>query len=497
MSSSQTGLVCLVVAEKTVEADLERIDCDRQFIDLVEIRADFLQADELLTIGSLPAATDLPLIFTLRRVSDGGQWAGPENKRKAILLQAAGAGFRYLDLESDVEFTDVERRCSETGTTIIRSLHDFTGVPGNLTNIVRGLPHHPGEIAKAAVAPGSTLDLIAIVETCRELRNQETLILGMGPWGFPTRILAGKLGSFLTFCSPGGLETAPGHVDPQTLTATYRYKSITPSTKVYCVIGNPVMHSRSPWIHNPGFEANGLDAVYIPVQVDDPKHFFDLIPLLDIQGASVTIPHKSAVRSFIASEDESVSAVGSCNTIFQRDGKFQGVNTDTDGFLIPLIALAGGRDALAKMGATVIGAGGAARAVVFALRRVGCRVCVVNRTVEKAEILANEFGCSWEALDKKSVDAILDHNDLIVQTTSVGMHPKLEGDPLPFYDFTGDEIVYDLIYTPAETSLLRRAKEARCRTLNGERMLLEQAYLQFKLFTGLDYPEECRSERVF
>ncbi len=497
MVDRNPALVCLTVAEKTVQSILKRIDHDRHLIDLVEIRADYLDRKEFDAITKLPEMAGVPLLFTIRRECDGGKWTGPENERRDYLLHAAAAGYRYLDLESDVEYSNLEAVCAERGTTIIRSLHDFDGVPEGLAGIIRKLPHRPGEIPKAAVTPASASDLLSIVAACRELEGVEKIVLGMGPWGFSTRILAAKMGVLFTFCSPGGLEIAPGHIDPETLIGTYRYRTISRSTDVYCVIGNPVMYSRSPWIHNPGFKSAGLDAVYVPVQIDEPSSFFQLIPLLGIKGASVTIPHKSSIRRYLASEEESVGVVGSCNTVFPALGGFHGANTDVSGFIAPLVDLVGGRDEIGRMAVTVVGAGGAARAAIYALKSLGAAVCIVNRTSKKAQALAGEFACAWAPLAAESVPIIRKHSDLVVQTTSVGMHPTLDADPLFFFEFTGKEIVYDVVYTPPETLLLRRAKEAGCRTLNGERMLLEQAYLQFKLFTGQDYPENCRGNRVF
>jgi 3-dehydroquinate dehydratase/shikimate dehydrogenase len=476
------------VAEKEFEGIHKRIEYDRRRIDLVEVRADFLEPEELGRVDAYPGLVDVPLIFTLRRESDGGRWTASEDERNECLLRAATGGYRYLDLESDVAFGDVEAQCAEVGTTIIRSLHDFSGVPSKMTDVIEKLPHEPGEIPKVAVTPASTADLIEIVKACRNLEGVEKIILGMGPWGFATRILAAKLGSLLTFCSPAGLETAPGHIDPETLTATYRYASITDMTDVYCVIGNPVMHSRSPWIHNPGFDSIGIDAVYVPLQIDELDRFFELAELLDIKGASVTVPHKSAIRKHLVSEDESVGAVGSCNTVVRGKDGFQGANTDVFGFKAPLLDLFGGEGRLEGAKVTVIGAGGAARAVVHALKGLRAEVCVVNRTHQKAVALAREFGCEAAPLAPESVGTVREYSDLIVQTTSVGMHPHQDADPMPFYEFSGGEVVYDIVYTPPETLFLGRAKRAGCRTLNGERMLLEQAYLQFRLFTGFDYP---------
>ena len=343
--------------------------------------------------------------------------------------------------------------------------------------------------------PGSTRDLRAIVDAFAALSGTQKILIGMGPWGFSTRVLAGKLGSMLSFCSPQAEEVAPGHIDPATLVDTYRFRSISPATEVYCIIGNPVMHSKSPWIHNPALRALGIDGVYVPIQVDDPEDFFKLIPAMDIRGVSVTIPHKSAVRKLLGVEDNAVTAVGACNTVYESDRVFHGANTDVPGFVAPLAAFAT-REEIGRMSVTVVGAGGTARSAVFALRELGARVLVVNRTPSRAEDLATEFGCSWARLGAAAQDQIAQHSDLIVQTTSAGMHPMADLDPLEFHEFSGKEIVYDVIYAPPETKMLKRARLAGCPTLNGRQMLLEQAYLQFELFTGKAYPEELRGMEI-
>ena len=451
---------------------------------------------ELGRLDEIPGLTDLPLICTLRWAADGGRWRGSEEERHRLLYRAATAGYAYIDLESDVFFADVEDLCEGSGVRVIRSLHDLRGVPDNLTELVRGLPRKAREIAKAAVTPRSTRDLLEIVAAFERLRDLEKIVIGMGPWGFCTRILAGKLGSTLTFCSPKDMCAAPGHIDPATLRNVYRFKSISPSTKVYCVIANPVMHTRSPWIHNPAFEEVAMDAVYVPIQVDDLETFFELASRLDINGVSVTVPHKSGVRDYLVMEDDVVRGIGSCNTLYLREKGFYGSNTDVDGFMAPLYRYVA-KEEIGDMAVTVVGSGGTSRAAVYALRRLGAAVCILNRTPARAEALAGEFGCSWAPLGPESADILRDHSDLIVQTTSAGMHPNEHLDPLEFYDFAGSEIVYDVIYSPPETRLLARAKMADCVTLNGESMLLEQAYRQFFLFTGIEYPETCRDVPVF
>ena len=480
--------ICLVVAEPSISEAVNTIRADAEFIDLAEIRADFLREDEIAHIDKLPSSTGVPLIFTYRRVADGGRSADPEPVRRNILAKAAMAGYRFVDLESDVDFPEVEAACRGSGCRIIRSLHDFTRVPENLPRLIEGLKRQNSDVPKAAVMPSCTADLVRLVSAFRDTKSREKIIIGMATYGFPTRVLAGKLGSMLTFCSPKGDETAPGHIDPRALHSLYHFRTVKPGTRVFCVIANPVMHSRSPHIHNPALRTTGQDAIYVPIQVDDLDAFFDLIPLLDIAGVSVTVPHKESVRRFLSSESGAVDAIGSCNTVYRHEGKWCGENTDAPGFITPLLRFMD-KESIGKSAVTVIGAGGTSRAVVYALRKLGARVCILNRTEEKAAALAEEFGCVHGGLTEKSLPILTTHSDVIVQTTNAGMHPQEDIDPLWFYEYTGREIVYDVIYAPTATKLLQKAASMGCRTLNGEQMLLEQAYLQFKLFTGVEYPE--------
>jgi 3-dehydroquinate dehydratase/shikimate dehydrogenase len=245
---------------------------------------------------------------------------------------------------------------------------------------------------------------------------------------------------------------------------------------VYGVIGNPVAHSRSPHIHNAGLAALGLDAVYLPFLVDDVREFLRVADLLGVSGVSVTVPHKLAVIPHLARQDPSVARIGACNTLVRAEGGWHGTNTDWPGFLAPLDRRFGSGGG-SRIRATVIGAGGTSRAVVYGLRETGAEVLILNRTLAGASGIAQEFGCRAGG-------------DLVVQTTSCGMEPAVDCDPLPEYRFRGTELVYELVYRPAVTPFLGRAMAAGCRWIGGMEMLLEQAYEQFRLFTGSPYPRE-------
>jgi len=483
-----------VLASRTLEENLRQAAGQRAFIDLVELRADHLLPSEAAAAASFPAKVGLPCILTVRRKIDGGVFDGTETERLALLGKLVGAGFAGMDVEEDLQAPDLDAAARAAGVAVIRSFHDFSGVPSDLAQRLERLPRNASEIAKAAVTPRTSAqlaDLLAAAAAGGGGRGAPRVILGMGDLGFPTRVLAARLGSAWSYTSPTSQGVAPGQVTPGTLVDLYRFRSLRPDTPVFGVVGNPVMHSRSPLIHNRGYAALGIDAVYLPFQVPDLEAFWATADLLAIRGLSVTVPHKTAVLGPRVSGDEDVRVIGACNTLFRSaaPGPWSGANTDMEGFLSPLREVFDGR-LPGGLRAVVIGAGGAARSVVAALTAAGARVLVCNRTVEHARGLAEAFGAEYAGLDADGLRAAGKGADLIVQTTSVGMAPRQDLDPASALRFRGNELIYELIYAPAETPLVRRALAAGCRVVYGWQMLLAQARRQFLLFTGREYPRD-------
>ena len=479
-----------MLASPTLEEDLRQADELRGRIDLVELRADHLRDSEAAAASSFPARVGIPCILTVRRRSDGGSFAGAERDRVALLRKLAGAGFAYVDLEEDLQAPELDAAVRKAGARVVRSLHDFAGVPSGLSRRIAALARGPGEIARAAVTPRTCAQLAVLLDACRDAGALPRVILGMGEVGFPTRVLASKLGSAWCYASPTAEAAAPGQVTPPALDEVYRFRAIGPQTRVFGVIGNPVMHSRSPLIHNRGFAALGIDAVYLPFHVPDLQEFWKVADSLGIRGLSVTVPHKTTVLEFGVEGDADVRAIGACNTLTRASasGRWIGANTDMEGFLAPLRHALGGKIP-PGLRATVIGAGGAARSVVAALASVEARVLVLNRTLDRARRLAEAFHADFAGLDPAGARAA-EHTDLVVQTTSAGMAPQQGVDPAPGLQFTGREIVYELVYAPARTPIVQRASAAGCRIIPGWQMLLAQARRQFLLFTGAEYPSE-------
>ena len=474
-------MICLTLSASTLEGNAELVRANRAYIDIAELRVDLLDEKEQERASLFPSMVDIPVILTLRRVQDGGRCSLSERHRRQILLSALEGGFAYVDIEEDVKRNEVESAARERGAKIIRSFHDFDGMPEDIYSRIYRLSER-GDIAKAAVTPHSISDVLTLFRISDELKGVDKIIIGMGDWGIPTRILYRRVGSLLTFASASDA-VAPGQITARDLKTLYHADEVSDKTAIYGIIGNPVMHSTSPQIHNPGFRAINYDAIYLPFQVDSVRSFFSLAEYLHMRGFSVTIPHKTSVLMFLGNISREVKQIGSCNTVIRVPGMWKGMNTDYYGFLAPILKdIESGR----VRSALVIGAGGASKAIVWALRNRGVKVTILNRTLSRAADIAALNLCEFDTLEnaRKYEGQV----DMVVQTTSVGLYPDFDLNPIEGFRFTGREIVYDIIYKPRMTKLLSEAQKAGCTLHYGEEMLLEQGKLQFELFTGYHYP---------
>lgn len=475
-------MICLTLSGSTLASCKEEVAINRANIDLCELRVDLLDEKEMERAKDFPEMVDLPVILTFRRKIDGGKSELTERARRAILLKALDGDFKYIDLEEDIKKNEVEVKAREKGVKIIRSFHDFEGVPEDIYSRIYRLSER-GDIAKAAVTPHSINDIITLFKIKDELKDIPKIIIGMGDYGVVTRILYKRMGSYLTFGS-NDAAIAPGQVKAKDLKNLYRADKVNEQTAIYGIIGNPVMHSSSPLIHNPGFDAINYNAIYVPFLVDNIRSFFCLAEMLKMRGFSVTIPYKVDVLSYLGNITREVKQIGSCNTVVRVPGMWKGINTDYYGFLSPIVKdIDSGR----IKSALVIGAGGASQAIVWALKNRGVRVTILNRTLSHALRLAKLNLCQYDTLDNaKNYEGQV---DLIVQTTSVGLYPDFDANPIEGFEFTGKEIVYDIIYKPKMTKLLKEAEKKGCTLHFGSEMLLEQGKLQFEAFTGYHYPE--------
>ncbi len=502
--------LCLCLTAPTCEGVLKQIERYGAFIDMAELRADLLEPGERRKIGELPSLVgmNIPLILTARLREDGGRWglSGEriEDRETFFLQQLESGGWAYADLEYNRPMPHVVSAAASAGCRIIRSHHDFSGnllsaSPEELASMIRNMAAEGG-IPKLAVSCKSGRDVLTLAQAAKAAGDvSEKVLLGMGEYGAPTRILAQRLGSAWTYASSAGLPddppaAAPGQIDPETLRNLYGFHEIEAQTPLYGIAGNPVSHSLSPQIHNGWLRKAGLPGTYLPFLTDDLKVLLELCDLWGVTGLSVTVPHKKEALALADRAESLAKTIGAANTLVHSTGGWTAWNTDVDGFLAPLFSALNGEEGkegegekLEGLRALVIGAGGAARAAVHALSNAGADVLVLNRTVSKAQILAEEVGGTAGPLSAESLP-LLNGTDIVVQTTTVGMHPNESGDPVPWWNLSGCSLVYDMIYAPEETVFLRRARNAGIPTLNGSGMLEAQARAQFGLFTGTKAP---------
>lgn len=258
------------------------------------------------------------------------------------------------------------------------------------------------------------------------------------------------------------------------------------STALFGIIGNPVRHSLSPVMHNAAFALMGMNRLYVPMEVADMSQAMSGLRALGFKGVSVTVPHKEAVIPFLDELDPVAEKIGAVNTLlFRKEGQrtlVRGFNTD---WLGANAALAAAKINLQQSRVIVVGAGGAAKAVGFGLTQAGAEVVITNRTAESGKELAQWLGCSFVPLE----DMAWLNAEVLINTTSVGMEPDVNGIVVPPSILSKFSAVMDIIYAPLETRLLREAKAAGCRTIDGLAMLLYQGAEQFRIWTGLTAPE--------
>jgi 3-dehydroquinate dehydratase/shikimate dehydrogenase len=491
-------LVCLSLTANTIAENLAVLDRYRAKIDIAELRADLLDPSEAFAVRDFPSLASLPCILTVRRKCDGGSFIDGEGQRLVMLAKAIAyarpdqsANYAYVDLESDFRVPSIEEACHTFGTKIIRSRHDVSGMPADLDEAWAELAAEPGEIPKLAVTPRSAGDFARLFAWAVSLPSEDRIIIGMGEYGMPSRVLAERIGCCIVYASAirAGLQgAAPGHLDPFALEEIYRFRELDRDTAVYALGGGThVLASKTPQLHNAAFRAAGINAVYIPMPAGDAAAFLLALEATSALGAAVAVPLKEALLPYLSRRTPEVDDIGACNTLVRESGGWTGYNTDAQGFERALLEFIGESD-IRGIGVTLVGAGGVAKAIAHALARLGARAVILNRTVSKARILAQRYGFMYGPCTEHSMELVASHSDIVIQATSVGMEGERQGDPLDWYDFSGRESVFDLIYRPESSLLLERAAVAGCRIMNGWKMLRYQSAAQFELWTGLEPP---------
>ncbi len=466
--------LCETIAVPTMAA--LRSARDASAADLVELRLDLLR-DEVDVAGAL-AGRRKPVIVTCRPVWEGGHFAGSEEERKRILAEALALGAEFVDLEWRAGFDDL--LASAAGQRIVLSTHDFDRVPPDLADRCREMRRTGAAVVKVAAMPRALGDLVALAELGREMPDAARVVLGMGEFGVVSRLLPAHFHSCWTYAGEGA---APGQLSTRRMLEEFGTRRASAHSAIYGIVGGSVGHSLSPAMHNAAFRAAGVDALYVPLPIVGVEDFARFAGAFPVAGASVTHPFKIDVFALVDDPDPVCRRIGAVNTLKREDGRWLATNTDLRGFLAPLSS----RVTRSHQRASVLGAGGAARAVAVALASTGSRVTVHARRPDRAREVAALAGGDvgpWPPAPGSW--------DLLVNTTPVGSSPAT--DETPFAGpFTG-RLVYDLVYHPPQTRLLREAATAGCETLGGLDMLVAQAQAQSEWWTGVRPPDRLLRE---
>ncbi len=486
----KTRLICSLACGDLETLRREMLSEGAAGADLLEFRLDYLIPPPTpAQVAELLAASPRPVIVTCRPERSGGCYQGAEEDRIKLLLAAAEFPNALVDVDADAAPADYPR------DKAILSVHNFGGNLPDIEGVAERFDSSPAAVSKIAFAAAGPEDALRALGALRG-RRKPTISLAMGEAGIASRILAKKYGAFATFAAVRrGKESAPGQPTVDELKNLYRWDRIGPATAVYGVIGCPISHSLSPAIHNAAFEAVGLDAVYVRLEIqpgeDNFKRFMDALlerPWRDWRGLSVTIPHKENALNYVGANrcDELSAQIGAINTITIDEGRLQGDNTDYAAAIDSLCAemLIERRD-LGGRAVAVIGAGGSARAILAALKHYGADVTVFNRTPDRAEKLAGEFHCRFRTLEHlRRTEA-----EILINCTPIGMNPRVNDSPLEEIP-SSVRVVFDVIYSPIETRLLRQGRADGCTTIAGVDMFVRQACAQFEIWTGQPAPAD-------
>jgi 3-dehydroquinate dehydratase/shikimate dehydrogenase len=482
--------ICAVVAASTAAEMTKQVRSALGETWTVELRLDWLRSDAERSRFLLWLGKNRPhgatFLATCRRREGGGKFVGDVSRELFWLIQAREAGCQWCDLEVETlrKLPDESVREYAVPARVLLSVHDFERTPA-LPRSINPPAHGEVDGVKIAAKARTIGDSIRLLQLAR--RSKNLVAVPMGEVGLPARILALREGSALAY-APVAAATAPGQVSLSELKHLYRAHQLTRRTRVYGVIGDPIGHSLSPLLHNTGFVARHLDAVYLPFFVRQLTDFLAAVPELGVRGFSVTLPHKQAILKHLKECEPLAADIGAVNTVVVRsDGSIYGCNTDYVGVLRALqkkLRLAGSR-------VLIFGAGGSARAAAFALARAGATVEICARREKAAKELARAVG--GEAVPRRVLRT--ESFDAILNSTPVGMHPRDGISPLAPGELHC-RVVMDLVYRPQRTELLKLAAKKGIATVSGVEMFLAQGIAQWEIWMEKRAPEALMRRAV-
>ncbi len=483
--STRLPKVCLALSGEKIDDMLEAAESMAQENPFLEFRLDYLK-QPLAALNKIKSFLEthhyVTAIGTCRRSENGGKFKGSLASQLEVLTKAIAAGCQIVDLEvqsASKSKPEAVARLRSRGRLLISS-HDFKATR-KLEDTLKSMLVIPADFYKVVTTATTLSDNVTMMKFLQTNSDKYSLVgLCMGEQGIISRVLSVRSGSVFTFGAVSAVQqTAPGQISARDLRSIYRIEQVDPATRIYGVAGDPVEHSLSPIIMNTAMRREAVNAVYLPLHAKTLKDLMHCIREIPLHGLSVTMPYKQAIIEHLDNTDAHTAKTGACNTVVRgQDGKLYGFNTDVTGVVRPLEQ----RIAIDKAKILVLGAGGAARAAVFGLKERGAEVWVLNRTAATGQKLARQA----KAHSIKRTDLKKMSFDVIVNATPVGMGNTKD---CPLKD---DEIqakfVFDMVYDPVETHLIRVARSKGATIIPGVEMFVQQAARQFEIWTGKPAP---------
>ena len=477
--------VCLALTADDPSDLLEKADSVVRDNPFLELRLDYLPKPGL----ALPKIKQFMemnphavVIATCRRGASGGKFKGAIPAQLELLGKAAAAGCQMVDLElqTAAKCKPEQLQKLRTRAALVLSFHDFRGTK-KLEETLAAMRKYPADFYKVVSTATTLYDNVTMMKFLEKESDRHSLVgVCMGEQGIVSRVLGVRAGSAFTFAAVNPQErTAPGQVTAQDLRNVYRIDQVDAATRVYGVAGDPVAHSLSPVIMNTAMRRENVNAVYVALHAKSLKDLLACVRDVPIHGLSITMPYKQTILEHLDNTDTHTTKIGACNTVVRaQDGKLYGFNTDTAGVVRPLEQRLGIENARVL----VLGAGGAARAAVFGLKERGAEVFILNRTAETGQKLARQA----KARTVKRADLKKLAFDVIINATPVGMKNPKES-PLQESEINA-KYVFEMIYDPAETQLIRLARLRGAQIIPGIEMFVQQAARQFEIWTGKPAP---------
>ena len=494
-----TEKLCVAIQGASVEELFRRAREAARTASFLEFRLDSV-ADPFATLVELRAFlashAQITAVATCRRTHGHGSFSGSLAEEQKILLAAAAAGCKFVDLEIESaeeagreQVESFKQKIHAAGAALLVSFHDFVATGDLPQAYARILAFNPDVVKVVSTARSLSDNLAVLGQLEAHSATRAVVGIAMGEEGLISRVLGPRAGALFTFAAPDlGEGTAPGQVAAGTLRELYHLEKLDRATRILGVAGNPIGHSLSPLMHNAAYAAAGVNAILLPLKVQALDDMLRVMRELPMAGMAVTMPLKQQVLPALAEADPLVERIGACNTLrTMADGRLQGFNTDVAGVVRPLarrIPLKGARIA-------VLGAGGAARAAVFGLVDQGAEVCIVNRTHETAVKLAQAAGAQALAQSELKTQRF----DVLLNTTPCGMSGMAVTLPLA-EDELHAALVFDMIYNPLETPLLKLARARGLETISGVEMFVQQGARQFEIWTSQPAPEAVMRRAV-